>query len=97
MALLNDIVIGDFVIGGNVVTGLAIGVGALIAWPLIGPVARPLAKGIIKGGLFAYRQAEELFAGAIEGIGDVVAEAQQELGARMMAQGNTGRSTPRAT
>jgi len=97
MALLDDIVIGDIVIGGNVVTGLAIGVGALIAWPLIGPVARPLAKGIIKGGLFAYRQAEELFAGAIEGIGDVVAEAQQELGARMMAQGNTGRSTPRAT
>ena len=97
MALLDDIVIGDIVIGGNVVTGLAIGVGALIAWPLIGPVARPLAKGIIKGGLFAYRQSEELFAGAIEGIGDVVAEAQQELGARMMAQGNTGRSTPRAT
>jgi len=97
MALLDDIVIGDIVIGGNVVTGLAIGVGALIAWPLIGPVARPLAKGIIKGGLFAYRQAEELFAGAIEGIGDVVAEAQQELGATTPARGNTGRSTPRAT
>ena len=55
MALLDDIVIGDIVIGGNVVTGLAIGVGALIAWPLIGPVARPLARSIIKGGLFVYR------------------------------------------
>jgi hypothetical protein len=31
MALLDDIVIGDVVIGGNVVTGLAIGAGALIA------------------------------------------------------------------
>ena len=97
MALLDDIVIGDIVIGGNVVTGLAIGVGALIAWPLIGPVARPLAKGIIKGGLFAYRQAEELFAGAIEGIGDVVAEAQQEVGATIPGRSRADGSGSRAT
>jgi len=36
MALLDDVLKG-----GNLMTGLAIGVGALIAWPLIGPVARP--------------------------------------------------------
>jgi hypothetical protein len=92
MALLDDVLKG-----GNLMTGLAIGVGALIDWPLISPIARPLAKSVIKGGLTAYRHAEELFAGAIEGIGDVVAEAQQELGATTPAQGNTGRSTPRAT
>ena len=46
MALLDDILNG-----GNVVTGLVVGVGALIAWPLIGPIARPLAKSVIKGGL----------------------------------------------
>jgi uncharacterized protein DUF5132 len=97
MALLNDVVIGDIVIGGNVVTGLAIGVGALIAWPLIGPVARPLAKSIIKGGLFAYRQAGELFAGAVEGIGDVVAEAQQEIGATTSARRQADKSSSRAT
>ena len=97
MALLDDIVIGDIVIGGNLVTGLAIGVGALIAWPLISPIARPLAKSVIKGGVIAYRQTEQLFAGAVEGIGDMLAEAQQELGATTPAQGNTGRSTPGAT
>ena len=97
MALLDDIVIGDIVIGGNLVTGLAIGVGALIVWPLISPIARPLAKSVIKGGVIAYRQTEQLFAGAVEGIGDMLAEAQQEIGATTPVQGNTGRSTPRAT
>jgi hypothetical protein len=81
MALLDDIVIGDIVIGGNVVTSLAVGVGALIAWPLISPIARPLAKSLIKGGVIAYRQVEQLYGGAVEGIGDIVAEAQQEIGA----------------
>src|SRR5262252_9296807 len=86
MALLDDIVIGDIVIGGNLMTGLAIGIGALIAWPLVSPIARPLAKSVVKGGLMAYRQVEEVFAGAIEGIGDIVTEAQQELGATTAAQ-----------
>jgi hypothetical protein len=71
MALFDDILNG-----GNLVTGLAIGAGALIAWPLIAPVARPIAKSFIKGGLIAYQQAEQLYAGAVEGIGDIMAEAQ---------------------
>jgi hypothetical protein len=91
MALLDDIVNG-----GNLVTGLAIGVGALIAWPLIGPIARPAAKSVIKGGLIAYRQVEQLYAGAVEGIGDVIAEAQQEIAATP-AHGQADRSTSRAT
>ena len=97
MALLNDIVIGDFVIGGNVVTGLAIGVGALIAWPLLSPIARPLAKSVIKGGLIAYRQVEQLYAGAVEGIGDVVAETQQEIGTTTPARGRTDGGGSRAS
>ena len=86
----------DTLKGGNLMTGLAIGVGALLAWPLISPIARPLAKSVIKGGLMAYRQTEEFFAGAIEGIGDVVAEAQQELGAPMPTEGRADRSASRA-
>jgi len=94
MALLDDIVIGDIVIGGNLMTGLVIGIGALIAWPLVSPIARPLAKSVVKGGLMAYRQVEEVFAGAIEGIGDIVTEAQQEIGAMKPAQspGDSGGS-----
>jgi hypothetical protein len=39
MALLDDVVNG-----GNLVTGVAVGGGALVAWPLIRLVARPVAK-----------------------------------------------------
>jgi len=76
MALFDDIVNG-----GNLTTGLVIGAGMLIAWPLISPVARPLAKSLIKVGMIAYQQTEHIYAGAVEGIGDIIAEAQQEVGA----------------
>jgi len=75
MALFDDVVGRS-----NITTGLVVGVGGLIAWPLISPMARPLAKSLIKGGLVAYRQAEQLYAGAVEGIGDMIAEIQQEIG-----------------
>ena len=44
MALLDDVVNG-----GNLVTGVAVGAGGLVAWPLIRLVARPVAKSLIKG------------------------------------------------
>jgi len=46
MALFDDILSG-----GNWVTGLAIGVGAVIILPLAAPILRPLAKTAIKGGI----------------------------------------------
>ena len=92
MALFDDIVGGS-----NITTGLVVGIGALIAWPLISPIARPLAKSVIKGGLMAYRQAEEFFAGAIQGIGDIVTEVQQEIGATTPARRQAERGTSRAT
>ena len=69
MALFDDILSG-----GNWVTGLAIGVGAVIILPLAAPILRPLAKTAIKGGILAYRGA----AGLVEDIGDLVAEAAAE-------------------
>jgi hypothetical protein len=68
MALFDDILNS-----GNLVSGVLVGVGALVAWPLISPIARPAAKSLIKAGLIAYQQAEQLYAGAVEGIGDIVA------------------------
>ena len=68
MALFDDI------LSGNWVTGLAIGVGAVIILPLAAPVLRPLAKAGIKGGILAYQGAAELS----EGIGDLVAKAVAE-------------------
>jgi hypothetical protein len=66
----------DILSGGNWVTGLAIGVGAIVVFPLAAPILRPLAKTAIKGGILAYRGA----AGLVEGVGDLVAEAVAESG-----------------
>ena len=68
MALVDDI------LSGNWVTGLAIGVGAVVTLPLATPIFRPLAKTAIKGGILAYQGAAEL----IEGIGDLVVESVAE-------------------
>ena len=54
----------DILSGGNWVTGLAIGVGAVVILPLAAPILRPLAKTAIKGGILAYQGATEL----VEGI-----------------------------
>jgi|GraSoi2013_115cm_1033766.scaffolds.fasta_scaffold152613_1 hypothetical protein len=89
MALFDDIVNG-----GNLWAGLAIGAGALIVWPLIGPVLRPIAKTAIKGGLIAYREAEQLYNDATQGIAEMAQEAQQEIDATTAAQSHTGKSTP---
>ena len=91
MALLDD-----FLNGGNLGTGVAIGAGALVAWPIIRLVARPLAKTLIKGGLIAYQQAEQIYAGAVEGVSEMAREAQQEIGAAPLAQSHADGSTARA-
>jgi hypothetical protein len=61
--------------GGNILTGVAVGVGVLFAAPLI----RPLAKTVIKTGLLAYDQGRVAFAGLAEQTSDIVAEARHEL------------------
>jgi Protein of unknown function (DUF5132) len=77
------------------VSAIAIAVGFSPGLAILSgrPIARPVAKSIIKGGLIAYRQAEQLYSGAVEGIGDMVAEAQQEIGATTSAQSLGDRST----
>jgi len=68
MALFDDVLSG-----GNWMTGLAIGIGAVVVLPLAGPILRPLAKTAIKSGIQAYR-------GTAGGVGDLVAEAVAEIG-----------------
>src|SRR5215467_5901716 len=81
MALFDD-VLG----GGNWVTGLAIGAGAVIVLPLVAPVLRPVAKTAINGGILAYQGAAELF----EGISDLVAEAVAEAGEEVTTEAPEG-------
>ena len=59
--------VDDILSGGDWVTGLAIGVGAVVVLPLATAILRPLAKTAIKGGILAYQGAAEL----IENIGDL--------------------------
>jgi hypothetical protein len=86
MALIEDI------FKGNLATGLAIGVGAVILAPTvlqtIGGVLRPAAKAAIKGGVVFYR---ETLSELGEMASDLVAEAKAEL-----EQGTPGTTAEKA-
>ena len=79
MAIIEDM------LEGNLGTGLALGVGALILSPVVMPlvsgVARPLMKAMVKGGIVAYDTAREYLAEAGEFVSDIAAEARAELAA----------------
>ena len=74
MALIED------VFKGNVVTGLAIGVAALVLgptlFPTVGRVLRPGAKTVIKGGIMLYRETVGAIGELTTGL---VEEATREL------------------
>lgn len=74
MALIDDM------FKGNLVTGLAIGIGAVLLGPMVvqtvGSVLRPTAKAVIKGGMVFYR---ETLGEIGEMASDLVAEAKAEL------------------
>ena len=65
--------------GGNIVTGLAIGVGFALLAPVVKPFLRPLAKSAIKAGVAAYEQGRVALAELSEQAGDMVVEAQSEM------------------
>jgi hypothetical protein len=71
--------------GGNIVTGLAIGIGATILAPLVVPAVggllRPAAKAMIKGGIVAYDWGRQAMAEVSEAASDMAAEARAEAAA----------------
>jgi hypothetical protein len=78
MALLEHLA-GAELLGVNVMTGLAVGAAALFVAPLAVPILRPIAKAAIKGGLYAYQSAVELYEQASGAMSELATEAQQEL------------------
>jgi Protein of unknown function (DUF5132) len=68
---------------GNILTGLAIGIGASVLAPAIIPVlaniAKPVAKAALKSGLVLYEKGMETFAETKEVVEDLLAEAKAEL------------------
>jgi hypothetical protein len=94
-------IIEDALKGGNIVTGLAIGVGAVVLAPLAVPLLRPLTKTVLKAGLVAYDQARVTVAEMNEQASDLIAEARSEMGeveaevrgsTRRAAEGKAARS-----
>jgi len=78
MAFLDDVFKG-----GNIVTGLAIGIGGLILAPVVIPLAvgivKPLAKVAVRGGVALYKGGRNAVVEAGEAVSDIVAEAKAEL------------------
>jgi hypothetical protein len=72
-------VLEDAFKGGNIVTALAVGIGAAVVAPAVLPVIRPFAKAMIKAGLVAYDQGRVALAELNEQAGDILAEARAEL------------------
>jgi hypothetical protein len=64
-------------------TNIAIGAAAVILTPIVvpavGAVAKPLLRGLIKGGFLLFEQAKIFAAEAKETIEDLTAEAKAEL------------------
>ena len=75
---------------GNIVSGLAIGIGSAIIAPLVVPAlskaARPMAKAAIKGGLVLWETGKEKLAEAHELVDDLLAEARTELASEASAE-----------
>lgn len=78
----------DAMKGGNIVTGLAIGVGVLLLTPLIKPLVRPVAKTVMKAGVAAYDQGRAALADLNEQAGDIVAEVRAEMEHELHRGGN---------
>ena len=68
---------------GSLMSNLLLGAAAVVVAPIVMPVVlagvRPVAKTVIKGGVYVYDTARGIVAEAGEQLGDLVAEAHAEL------------------
>ena len=80
----------DALKGGNIVTGLAIGIGMLVLAPMIKPLVRPVARSVMKAGVTVYEQEREALAEFNEQAGDMVAEVRAEMEQEQQRAGGNG-------
>ncbi len=68
---------------GNILSGLAIGIGGAILAPIVLPivasVTKPLVKAAIKGGILIYEKGKESVSEVSEVFEDIVAEVKSEM------------------
>jgi hypothetical protein len=82
MALLDDVLSGW---SSTVLIGVGVALAAPILLPAAGAIVRPVAKGLIKGGLFVADSLKELVSEGQEQLSDLVAEARSEYQASASA------------
>jgi hypothetical protein len=90
MALLEDALKG-----GNIVAGLAIGIGAAVLAPMVTPIVRPVAKSLIRGGMVAFDQCRVALAELNERGGDLMAEVRAEMEEEASRTNGEGDKRPR--
>jgi hypothetical protein len=70
-------------IGGVSGSTILLGAAAVVLAPIVAPAVlagvRPVAKTVLKGGIYVYDQVSEMVAEAGEGVVDIVAEARAEM------------------
>ena len=74
-------------------TGVAVGVGLLVApviIPMIADAARPVVKAVMKGGFMVYEKGREMIAEGVEMVEDLAAEAKSEVAAELAAAKKEG-------
>jgi hypothetical protein len=68
---------------GSVLTGLAVGIGAVVLAPAVLPAlagaAKPLMKAAVKSGIILFEKGKETVAELSEVVEDIVAEAKAEM------------------
>jgi hypothetical protein len=76
-------------LGGVSTSSLLVGAAAVVLAPVVVPAVlaglRPLAKTVIKGGIYVYDTVGEMVSEVGEGASDLVAEARAELTASAAA------------
>lgn len=75
MASLDDLFSGW---GTTVLIGMGVALAAPTLIPAVGAVIRPVAKGLIKGGLYIADSLQEIVAEGGEQLSDLIAEVQAE-------------------
>ncbi len=86
MASLDDLFSGW---GTTVLIGVGVALAAPTLIPAVGAVIRPVAKGLIKGGLYIADSLQEIVAEGGEQLSDLIAEVQAERTAAAAASVTT--------
>ena len=82
MALIDDLFSGW---GTTVLIGVGVALAAPALLPAVGTVIRPVAKGLIKGGLYIADSLQEMIAEGGEQFSDLIAEVKAERSAAAAA------------